>query len=243
VTLLVAAALLAALMPGVPRTALAAAAAAGGTATATPLDHYLDGLTSLRADFTQSMTDAHGTALESGSGSFALQRPGHFRWDYEPHTPAGADAADSADATTAADQGGLLLVADGDNLWYYDRELAQVTVKPLQASLSTTPIMLLTGSAAALGRDFDVTTNGSQDGLSWVLVKPRSEQADFSDARLGFDGQTLVRMVFHDMLGQTVRLEFSHSQRNVRLDPSTFQFKVPPGVDVIGTPQGASGSR
>ena len=211
------------------------AASASGAADATILGRYLRGLTSLRADFTQQVTDAHGTVVDSGSGSLALLRPAHFRWDYRP--AAQADAGQGGAAAGAPDQqSGELLVADGRNLWYYDRELAQVTVKPLQANQAAQPIMLLTGSSAQLERDFEVMADGSREGLSWVLVKPRSEQAGFSDARLGFRGETLMRMVFHDMVGQTVRLDFSHSERNARIDAAAFEFKVPPGVDLIGKP-------
>jgi outer membrane lipoprotein carrier protein len=224
-----------------------AAASAAGPADTTLLGRYLMGLTSLRADFTQTVTDAHGTVVDSGGGSLALLRPGRFRWDYQPKTPGSAGQGGAAAAGSAGSTGGEgssgsgeLLVADGRNLWYYDRELAQVTVKPLQAGQSVTPIMLLTGSSSQLNRYFEVMADGTEQGLSWVLVKPRSDQAGFSDARLGFRGQTLSRMVFHDMVGQTVQLDFSEGARNVPLDPSAFEFKVPPGVDVIGTPQSTS---
>jgi outer membrane lipoprotein-sorting protein len=44
-------------------------------------------------------------------------------------------------------------------------------------------------------------------------------------------------MIIHDRLGQTVQLDFSHGERNGRVDASELQFKAPTGVDVIGTPQ------
>jgi len=202
------------------------AAATGGADTAQ--DRYLDGMRSLRTAFAQTVTDARGTQTESGAGTLLVVRPGRFRWDYTPH----ADAA-------AADGGerGQLLVADGKNLWFYDRELAQVSVKPVAAALSATPVMLLSGSSAQLHESFDIAAAGSHDGLDWVSVKPRSTEADFSHAELGFARERLVRMVVTDRLGQTVALEFSHSDRNVRFEPSELQFKPPAGVDVIGTPQ------
>jgi outer membrane lipoprotein-sorting protein len=43
-------------------------------------------------------------------------------------------------------------------------------------------------------------------------------------------------MVVHNMLGQTVQLDFSHSRRNAPVDAALFRFQVPPGVDVIGAP-------
>jgi outer membrane lipoprotein-sorting protein len=231
----VAIAALGATLCGTAAFAFAAAPAAAAPA-ATVLDRYLDGLMSLRTDFTQTVTDAKGT-VEAGSGSLVVQRPGRFRWDYEPQADAAASPPPAAADAGTADQRGQLLVADGRNLWFYDRELQQVTVKPIDAALSSTPIMLLSGSAASLRASFEVSAAGTRDGLEWVDVKPRDEQADFSDAQLGFHGAELARMLVHNALGQTVRLDFSHSQRNGRVDAAAFVFKAPPGVDVIGTPQ------
>lgn len=213
--------------------ARAARASDSISAGTTVLDRYLAGFTTLRTEFTQTVSDSHGTVLQSGSGSLLVRRPGEFRWDYEPRSP--ATAGQPTAAASDAEQG-QLLVADGKNLWFYDRELAQVTVKPLATGLSSTPIMLLSGATDELRASFTISPAPMQDGLSWVEVKPRSEQADFSDARLGFKADELVRMLVHDMLGQTVQLDFAHSQRNAPIDPSAFQFKVPSGVDVIGSP-------
>jgi outer membrane lipoprotein carrier protein len=190
------------------------------------LDRFLNGLSSLHAAFTQTVTDAKGQQLESGSGSLLVQRPGKFRWDYAPHESGG-------DATAR----GQLLVADGKNLWFYDRELAQVSVKPVGAALSATPVMLLSGSAAQLHDAFEINAAGNHDGMDWVHVKPKSDEADFSDADLGFMRDQLARMIIHDRLGQTVQLDFSHGERNGHVDASELQFKPPTGVDVIGTPQ------
>jgi len=128
-------------------------------------------------------------------------------------------------------------VADGSNLWFYDRELAQVTVKPVAAALSATPMMLLSGSPAQLHDTFEIAAAGSHDGMDWVHVKPRSDESDFNGADLGFKRDQLERMIINDRLGQTVQMDFSRSQRNGRVDASELQFKPPAGVDVIGTPQ------
>src|SRR5579863_4250555 len=207
--------------------ALVAAQPASGT---TALDRYLDGLKSLRTAFTQTVTDARGAETEAGSGTLVVQRPGRFRWDYQPR-------ADSTPATASSGERGQLLVADDKNLWFYDRELAQVSVKPVAAALSATPVMLLSGTAAQLHDSFDISAAGSHDGLDWVSVKPHSAEADFSHAELGFARDQLLRMVVKDRLGQTVQLDFQHSERNARVEPSELQFAPPAGVDVIGTPQ------
>jgi outer membrane lipoprotein carrier protein len=212
-------------------TALAQTTAASALPTA--LDRYLDGLKTLRADFTQAVSDAQGKSSQAGSGTLLLARPNRFRWDYQPAGSAGS----AGSAGAGADDSGQLLIADGRNLWFLDRELAQVTVKPIDAALSSTPIMLLSGTSTALRAQFDVESLPAQSGLDWVQVRPHSAQADFSEARLGFRSGELVRMLVRNMLGQVVQLDFTHSRRNVPVDPTMFNFSPPSGVDVIGTPQ------
>ena len=198
----------------------------------TALDRFLDGLTSLHTAFAQTVTDSKGKQVESGAGTLLVQRPGKFRWDYTPREADAAVAPPKNDAPR-----GQLLVADGKNLWFYDRELAQVSVKPVNAALSATPMMLLSGSSAQLRDVFEITAGANHDGLDWVHVKPKSDEADFNGADLGFARDQLSRMTIHDRLGQTVELDFSHGERNAHVDASELQFKAPSGVDVIGTPQ------
>lgn len=215
---------LALLLLGLP---LLAAWSAGAEGTGTVLDRYLQGLQSLRTDFRQTVRDERGSSVEAGAGTLIVQRPGRFRWDYQP----------SASGGGTAQGGGQLLVADGRNLWFFDRELAQVTVKPVASVLSPTPVMLLSGTVEDLHTQFDVSAGKPHDGLDWVEIAPRSAEADFSHAELGFAGGQLARMLINDRLGRTVRLDFEHSQRNAAVDAASFSFVPPAGVDVIGTPQ------
>ncbi len=208
--------------------AASTSAATNTTSTATnALDRYLTGLNSLAATFTQSVTNGEGVQIESGGGKLLVQRPGRFRWEY---TPAGPEGGGS--------QRGQVLVADGKSLWFYDRELSQVTVKPVESALSATPIVLLSGSSAELHDSFEIGAAAPHDGLDWVDVRPRSAEADFSTAQLGFSGDKLARMIVKDRLGQTVQLDFSRSERNARIDAAALKFQPPAGVDVIGAPQG-----
>ena len=112
-----------------------------------------------------------------------------------------------------------------------------MTVKPIDAALSSTPIMLLSGSPEQLHSSFEISAAGGHDGLDWVAVKPRGSEGDFSSAELGFKADRLARMIVHDHLGQSVQLDFSRSERNAPLPPAAFAFTPPAGVDVIGTPQ------
>jgi outer membrane lipoprotein carrier protein len=210
-----------------------AAAPAGGT----PLDAYLDNLRTLRATFLQTLADAHGHEIDRASGTLIVVRPGKFSWDIHPLAPAGGGAGTNAGkAPPAADSQGQLMVCDGVNLWFYDRDLQQVTVKPVDSALSATPAMLLSG-AADVRAHFKISAAGQRVGLDWVLVEPQGSEADFSRALLGFAGGELKRMILEDKLEQTATVIFDKIERNVAVAPAEVSFTPPAGADVIGTPR------
>ena len=204
--------------------ASACAATAVAADASTPLDQYFDGLNTLRATFTQTVKDARGKQVDSTSGTLLVSRPGKFRWEVSPK----------------AGSSGQLLVADGRNVWFLDKDLDQVTVKPADAALSSTPAMLLSG-AANLRESFTLTSAGNRDGLDWVLVEPRRPEADFRRALFGFakagpGTQRLQKMIIDDRLGQTATIEFASVERNAKVTPEEVSFTPPKGTDVIGTP-------
>lgn len=191
-------------------------------AAATPLDSYLDDMKTLRATFLQTLVDAHGREIDRSTGALIVSRPGRFRWEIHP-PGSGSDA-------------GQVMVADGRNLWFLDRDLQQVTVKPVDAALSATPAMLLSGTVD-VRKNFTLTPAPRRDGLDWVLVEPHGSEADFRRALMGFEGKDLKRMILEDKLGQTATVTFEHIERNGKVSPDEVSFTPPAGVDVIGTPQ------
>ncbi len=201
---------------------LVAAAATAATAAADPaadataarrVQSALGDLSSLRAEFRQSVTDAQGRLIEEAEGTMALARPGRFRWDYR-----------------VPEQ---VIVSDGRTIWFHDVELEQVTIRAAADTLEGTPAMLLAGRGE-LTKEFAITDAGEQDGLAWSLLTPRRTDGDFRELRLGFAGGKLRRMMLLDRLGQVTRLEFTRIERNPRLDAGQFTFVPPAGVDVVG---------
>jgi outer membrane lipoprotein carrier protein len=215
--------LLAAVTTIVATVALAAPAA---YAAATPLDSFLDDMKTLRASFVQTLADSHGKEIDRSTGTLIVSRPGRFSWEIHPQNMAKGSSKDS----------GQLMVADGRNLWFLDRDLQQVTVKPADAALSATPAMLLSGTVD-VRKNFTITPAPKRDGLDWVLVEPHGTDADFRRALMGFDGKELERMILEDKLGQTATVMFEHVERNGNVAPEEVSFTPPAGVDVIGTPR------
>jgi outer membrane lipoprotein carrier protein len=192
-------------------------------ARATQLDSYLEGLSTLRARFLQTLVDPQGHEIDRATGTLIVVRPGKFSWEIHPQHNGGTPSA------------GQLMVADGRNVWFLDRDLDQVTVKPVDAALTATPAMLLSGTVD-LRKSFSVTPAGPREGLDWVMVEPKSTEADFRTALFGFDHGALKRMILEDKLGQVATITFEQAQRNGPVSPGEVSFTPPPGTDVIGRP-------
>ena len=216
---------------GAPPASAPATAPAAAPAQSTPepsqptqLDAYLDHLKTLRASFLQTLADSQGKEIDRATGTIIVQRPGKFSWDIHPQSGSGAGSA------------GQLMVCDGRNLWFFDRDLDQVTVKPVDAALSATPALLLSG-AVDVRRNFTISPAGERLGLQWVLVEPHGAEADFREALFGFDKGELKRMILEDKLDQTATVIFDKVERNTPVSAAEVSFTVPKGADVIGTPR------
>jgi outer membrane lipoprotein carrier protein len=181
----------------------------------TDVEKYLNGLASWSADFEQTIDDGHGNVLRSAAGRLYLQRPGKFRWDYSQPSE-------------------QLVLADGKQIWFYDKDLAQANVRDMDTSLASTPASLLSGSAS-VGTQFNVTALPPSAGLQWFQLIPKHSDTDFQLVRIGFNKSgELASMFLADKLNQITQLTFSNSKRNDKFAPDLFSFVPPPGVDVIG---------
>jgi outer membrane lipoprotein carrier protein len=194
---------------------LAAAAAADEDARGHELvDAFVHDVETFAGRFEQTLVSAEGEVLEVTRGTLEIQRPGRFRWSYtEPYEQ--------------------YLVADGLNVWNYDVDLAQVTVKPQAEALASTPALLLGGSADAM-QQFDFEGSREDGDTTWVELQPVDTESGFRGVELGFSGDTLRRMVFFDNLEQTTVVNLEDVTVNQPIDPQQFVFAVPDDVDVVG---------
>jgi outer membrane lipoprotein carrier protein len=125
-----------------------------------------------------------------------------------------------------------VLVADGERLYLYDKDLNQVTVKKVTAALPASPASILFGGNE-FERDFIVADAGSRDGIEWLTATPRAKDSQFERIEIGFRDGAPAAMVLADSFGQVSRLTFSRIERNARLDAQLFRFVPPAGADVL----------
>ena len=180
------------------------------------VDNFVADVVTFQGNFEQALLDADGQVIDKTTGTLEIQRPGQFRWSYiEPYEQ--------------------WLVADGLNVWSYDVDLAQVTVKPQARALANTPALLLGGSADAL-EQFTYEESYVEADTTWVRLTPKNTESGFERVELGFKDGTLHRMAFFDNLEQTTLVDLSEVSVNLPIDADRFNFVVPEDVDVVGVP-------
>ena len=192
---------------------LAGQAVAGARAE---LASFTSGLKGLEGRFSQQVFDASGRARESSSGTVAVAAPRLFRWEYlKPFEQ--------------------VIVADGSQLWVYEPDLQQATVKPQGEEERNSPLVALF-DPARLERQFDVSEEAApSDGLQWLTLTPKVDaETSFQVARLGFGPQGLARMQVLDLVGQKTEIRFEGWKRNPAFAADTFKFVPGKDVDVVG---------
>lgn len=192
--------------------------AAAGLAQASALDQFksfVANTKSARGEFTQQQVRkaANSKVAPVSSGTFVFARPGKFIWEYQkPYEQ--------------------LLQADGDQLYIYDKDLNQVTIKKLGNALGSSPAAILFGSND-LEKNFTLSEGGTRDGLEWLTAVPKSKDTTFEQIGIGLKDGTPQAMELKDTFGQTSVLRFKNFQRNPALAANAFKFEVPKGADVF----------
>jgi outer membrane lipoprotein carrier protein len=171
---------------------------------------------SAKGEFTQrqvKMMDGTLKTSNPASGIFIFARPGKFIWEYQkPYEQ--------------------LLQADGENLYIYDKDLNQVTIKKLGNALGSSPAAILFGSND-LEKNFTLRDAGTRGGLEWLEATPKSKDTTFDRIGIGLKDGLPQAMELKDSFGQTSELTFPKFEKNPPLSKTQFKFTVPKGADVL----------
>ena len=199
--------------PASAATSATAPAQAGADKAQAQLRDFVAGTQSARGEFTQRSARANGTQAESGSGTFWFARPGRFRWEVRsPYEQ--------------------LMLADAQKLYFFDKDLNQVTVRRLGDALGASPAAILFGTES-LDRNFTLKEAGERDGLDWLDALPKSKDAGFDRILIGFKGGLPQAMEVRDAFGKVTLFAFRNLERNPKLDAELFRFVAPKGADIV----------
>ena len=200
---------------GIMAIAISTKTIAGPDQARQQLNNFFTKVTSLKGSFTQQVLSKKGKVIQNTTGLLYLYRPGKFRWIYKTPDP-------------------QVIVGDGKNIWLYDEDLEQVTIKPMTRSMSGAPIAILTRKQSPDAQFIvqEITTHVG--GFNWFRLTPRKKTNDFNLLEIGLDKSGSIRqMNMFDKLGQKTIIRLN-TKSNVPISGKMFTFTPPAGVDVIG---------
>jgi len=189
------------------------------------LNVFLKTTQSAQAAFTQTVTSAQREGQlakrKVSKGSFEFIRPHQFRFDYSsPYAQ--------------------MILADGQTLWVYDKDIAQVSAKPQAQAMGNTPAALIAFASdiSVIQKDFLLENQAPSDGLEWVKGTPKKPDGPLMWVRFGLrtteQGVSLERLEMRDAFNQESSLSFVDFKINPKtLQAERFNFKPPAGVEVI----------
>ena len=167
------------------------------------------------ADFTQDVVSESGESLEQSAGNLAISKPNLAHWH-----------------TKEPDE--LTIVSDGNDVWFYNPWIEQVSVYSLSSAIAKTPILLLTSKDELLWQQYDVTKVNSRFVIS---AKDPNSQVKSLTLVFAVDEQNhqtshLSQFSFLDATGQVSHIKLSNFDIHKSLPESLFKFVVPEEVQV-----------
>jgi outer membrane lipoprotein carrier protein len=188
------------------------------TSTIKELSSLLQSYSTYSADFISKTAEAKSFMLIGSSGSIKVKKPNLFLWK-------------------TAEPNNQIIVSNGEYNWMYDVDLQQATRQSSGDSAQLSPAKILSGDGSELADFFEVSkllvdAQDKYKDSSFELLS-KNKKSSFLKIILNFKSHILVDISVLNDLGQTTEFVFSNIKVNSKIDNDEFNFKAPPGVDVL----------
>lgn len=174
----------------------------------------------LRAPKANEPQDKGLKVIRQTQGHFVFQRPGRFVWDTQkPYEQK--------------------LIANGNQLILWDKDLNQATFRPAGQALASTPAAILFGETS-LDQHFDLIEGEERLGMKWVSLVPKKDtnakggnDLPYTKISIGMTNGLPRALELMDGLGSVVLVTLDKIQLNVALPANRFTFTPPAGAEVL----------
>ena len=177
------------------------------------LQTYVNSLKTFSANFEQTQPDETMFSVNASFGHFELNRPGQLVWKYTKPTP-------------------QKIVVDGLNLWVFDEDLDQVTVRPIEDIKEDLPLSWLLYSEKIESK-FVIIDAGKRAGLNWYNLTPK-KATYFQSIEVGMKNGEMTEVWMYQGSERVTKIRFNSIQSNQVIPLNNFRFQLPEGVDLVG---------
>jgi len=188
---------------------------AHGAPTQHVLQDYVNHLKTFSAEFEQTQPDEAMFALNKSTGHFQLNRPGQLVWQYEEPTP-------------------QKIVIDGVNLWVFDEDLDQVTVRPIDDLKGDIPLSWILYDENIESK-FMILNAGHRMGMDWYNLTPK-KATYFQSIEVGMKDGEMAEVWMFQGPDNITKVRFHNIESNHVIPLENFKFNLPEGVDLVGEP-------
>jgi len=168
-------------------------------------------LTTMKAEFIQYELTQDNRKVDSNTGTVWMESPDHFRWEYK-------------------DPIEQLIVADGNQVWVYDEDLEQVTVKQQDNKLN--PIYVIINDELSQ-QHYAIKYVTTDKQIDWISLTPREQSEEVKFVWLAVENNSISTIKVFNQFDQVMVFEFHQIEKNPTLENGLFQFTPAEGVDVI----------
>jgi len=187
-----------------------------GQVVLTEIQNQYEKTNDFEANFAQEYIGKVMRQSQKGEGKVYFKKKGMMRWDYRVPNQK--------------------IISDGQTLWFYQPEDNQVLVSSADKIIKEFGFLVGEGD---LRRDFKVIQMSESSPLKEdhfvIEMAPREGHPAVSKLSLAVDKKTyfVIQIDIFDGLGNVTRTRFNDIKTNMNLSGSFFQFKAPPGTEVI----------
>lgn len=181
------------------------------------LQQKYEQMESFSASFHQVFTG--GGFQTEETGIVFMKKPGMMYWEYQQPTR-------------------KIFVSDGRKTYFYVPRDSQVMVSELKPETHATPLLFLLGRGK-IEQEFDVAPEPGDPALEpqnvVLRLTPRILQAEFSHLLMEISPSRLLiqRLSVVEHIGNRNDYILFQVRENISVPNSRFQFKIPPGTQVI----------
>ena len=182
----------------------------------TDIQNQYEKTTDFEANFVQEYIGKVMRQSQKGEGKVFFKKKGMMRWDYRVPNQK--------------------IISDGQTLWFYQPEENQVLISHADKMIKEFGFLVGEGD---LRRDFkliNINESPSQKEDHIVIeITPKESHPAVLKLSLTVDRKTyfVIQVDVFDGLGNVTRTRFTDIKTNISLSSSFFQFKVPPGTEII----------
>lgn len=168
------------------------------------------------ADFFQESILSALDISDTARGKAWFSHPGKMRWEY-----------------TSPDR--HIIVTDGETLWIHRPEENQVIKGDAAAYFGDGKGAGFLANFNLVSEAFDISLENQTDTHWRLMLVPIEQQYELSAIYLSVNKQTMDidQVITENLYGDTTRISFENLRFVPDLDSSLFEFKIPPGTDII----------